>query len=77
VRQVDVYRNKFKTPEELSSFVSVMKNSSMSDNDYEILINVIPYYECSDFTDLQELAANVPATIETNLNDVKVLTGKV
>ncbi|UKZ97208.1 uncharacterized protein TrAFT101_011973 [Trichoderma asperellum] len=77
VRQVVVYRNKFKIPEELSNFVRAIKNSSMSDNDDEILINIMPHHECSDFAGLLELAANVGATIGANPNDVKVLTGKV
>ncbi|KAL6900616.1 peptidase S8/S53 domain-containing protein [Trichoderma evansii] len=77
VRQVDVYRNKFKIPEELSNFVSIIKNSSLNSNGDEILINVMPHHESSDAAGLQELAANVAAAIGADLNDVKILTGKV
>ncbi|KAL7929858.1 peptidase S8/S53 domain-containing protein [Trichoderma chlorosporum] len=77
VRQVDVYRNKFKIPEELSDYVNMIENSSLNNDIDEILINVMPHHESSDAAGLQKLAASVAATIGVDLNDVKILTGKV
>lgn len=76
VRQVDVYRNKFKIPEELLGFIQ-KTDKNARDADEGILINVMPHHEISDALSLDGFAADVATTAGISRNDVQVLTGKV
>ena len=73
VRQVDVYRNKFKSPEELQSYLQTLKDSPQGGDDDTVVINVMPHPEYDNADGLQELAVNVAATAGVNLDDVDKL----
>lgn len=75
IRQVDVYRNKFKIPEELQSCIQNLTDSG-NGND-AIPINVMPHPEYDNATNLQELAFNVATAAGIDLSDIEILFGKV
>ena len=77
VRQVDVYRNKFKVPAELLSLIHVLKDSPYGGDKDAVLINVVPHYEYDNAANLEELAVNVATAAGINPSDVEVLSGKV
>jgi serine protease AprX len=76
VRQVDVYRNLYKIPEEFVAYIEKAKKVPQ-DGENAILINVMPHHELADPDSLQKLAANVASRAGIKLQDVDVFTGKV
>ncbi|KAJ4266054.1 hypothetical protein NW762_004027 [Fusarium torreyae] len=77
VRQVDVYRNKFKIPEDLLHFIDMIKKSPEDVDEVRLLINVIPHHDHLNDAGLKELTDKIAQTTEIEVSNLEVLTGKV
>ena len=77
VRQVDVYRNKFKIPEVLLSSIDELNTTPQSTEEKTVLVNILPHQEYDSATGLQELAAKIATAVGVNSSKVEVLTSKV